>query len=229
MGLYVDVGQLARCVAAKDRDAVRRVKRKLKKLNEALKDVRLNEHHEPEDLKGKEPWGCKIAGLYWLTPLRRLAAHAWVSAVEYDRDVFETWPAPWQDDGINGPEDPVLASYYTEGRSLFDHLMYHDETKGYYVPSDFYEPIYPAAELREDVGEQIGSTYGLRDDCEAVANMIGLPPDLDPTSKCFRDATSSAAKLGDGWWNYPTEAYVCLQLITACRKSIELGSVITFG
>jgi hypothetical protein len=228
MGLYVDVGQLARCVAAKDRDAVRRVKRKLKTLNEALTNARLPEHHEPEDLRGKEPWGCKIAGWPALTPLKRLAAHVWRRVVDSEVERFEVWPARWEGGGANGADDPQLSYYFTSGAEWLDHLMYHDET-GYYVPIDFYVAIYPDAKLSKEVGFVIGSSYGLLADCETVANVIGLPTDLDPTSKCFRDATGSAAMLGDGWWNYPLESYACLQLITAARKSIELGSVITFG
>jgi hypothetical protein len=229
MGLYVDVGQLARCIAAKDREAVRDVKRRLKKLNEALKVAGVEEHHEPEDLKGKQPWGCKIAGWPALTPLKRLAAHVWLRVIRDEVEHFEAWPAPWEDGGVNGAGDPQLAYYFSSGGEWLDHLMYHEET-GYYVPIDFYEPIYPFDDkLTKHVGEVIGASERLLSDCEDVAKVIGLPTDLDPTSKCFHDAINSAAKLGGGWWNYPLESYACLQLITAARKSLELGSVIVFG
>src|SRR5262245_46862810 len=93
MSLCIEVGQLARCVALKDRAAVRDVKRDLKKINQVLKGVRLPEHHEPEHLKD-ESWSCRIAGHY-LTPLRRLAAHARLRLVQDEGDEFEEWPAPW--------------------------------------------------------------------------------------------------------------------------------------
>jgi hypothetical protein len=229
MGMYVDVGQLARCKALNDREAVRDVKRALKKLNHALKTSGWPEHQEPEDLKGQEAWGCKIAGLYRLTPLKRLAAHVRLRLVRDEQEEFEVWPAPWEEDSENGENDPILQEFFADGGELFDHLMYHSDSTCYYVPLDFYEPVWPDARLIEAVGGQIGSTKWLLSDCEAVAQMIGLPTDLEPGSKCFADATASAAKLGDGWWNYPSESYACLQLMIACRKSLELGSVIVFG
>src|SRR4051812_34203524 len=108
MGLYVEVGQLARYVALKDRRLIRDAKRRLKRLNEALRDAGLPEHHEPEDLKGKEPWGCKIAGGPALGPLKRLAAHVWLRVVNDEVEHFEVWPGPWEDGGADPGEDPPL-------------------------------------------------------------------------------------------------------------------------
>jgi hypothetical protein len=229
VALSIDVGQLARCVALKDRGAVRDIKRRLKKLNQALMEAGVDEHHEPEDLNGKEPWGCKIAGPFGLTPLRRLAAYVWVREVREEAEEFETWPAPWQAGGENGEDDAQLAYYYSDPREFLDHLMYHSDSRGYYVPIDFYDTIFPSTKLAKDVGAEIGSTQGLLADCKAVAKVIDLPADVDPKSKCFADAISSAARLGDGWWNYPLECEICLQLMIACRKSLELGSVLVFG
>src|SRR5262249_36369377 len=146
-----------------------------------------SEHHEPEELKGKDLWSCKIAGWPALTPLKRLAAHVWLRVVRDEVESFEVWPAPWEDGGTNGAEDPQLDYYFTSGAEWLDHLMYHDET-GYYVPIDFYDAIYPGEKLSKHVGAVIGSSHGLLRDCEDVAKVIGLPTDLDPTSKCFRDA-----------------------------------------
>jgi hypothetical protein len=100
--------------------------------------------------------------------------------------------------------------------------------EGYYVPINFYEPLFLDGALFNQLGGPIGSTQGLLSDCEVVARMIGLPTDLDPDSKCFRDATANADKLGLGWWRYATESSRCLQLIAACRKSLEWGAVIVF-
>src|SRR4051812_2505419 len=91
MGLCVDVGRLARCVAAKDREAVRELKRDLEKINDVLKANGLPEHHEPETLPGG--WCCRVAGHY-LAPLKRLAAHARERLLD-DEDAFEEWPEPW--------------------------------------------------------------------------------------------------------------------------------------
>jgi hypothetical protein len=227
MSLSVCVGQLAHCIALKDRAAVRESRRDLKRINQELKGRGLPEHHEPEEVPGGKAWSCRIAGDY-LTPLRRLAAHVRLRLVRDEEEEFDEWPAPWDAVWYVGYEDPYLDEYYTDASELFDHLMYHSDYQGYYVPIDFYEPLYPSGELFDQLGGQIGSTQGLLRDCEEVAKMIGLPTYLDADSKCFFDAVASAAKLGQGWWRYPTECERCLKMIAACRKSLEWGSIIEF-
>jgi hypothetical protein len=227
MSLSLCVGQLADCIAVKDRDCVRRMRRALEKINEVLKANELPEHHEPERVQGGKRWTCRIAGHY-LTPLRRLAAHVRQRLIndEGDEDEFDTWPEPWDRVWSVGYQDPILEEYYDDGGELFDHLMYHSDYQGYYVPIDFDDPLYPRGELEEELGGPIGSTRFLLSDCEEVARMIHLPTDLDADSKCFDDAVTSAEKLGQGWWNYATESERCLKLIAACRKSLEWNSVI---
>lgn len=226
MSLSIYVGQLAHCIALKDRVAVREIRRDLKKINKVLEAEGLPEHHEPEQVPGGKVWKCRIAGDY-LTPLRRLAAHARRRMLQGEGDFFEEWPQPWDAVYVRGFEDPVLDEYYREGGMTFEHLMYHEESKGFYLPVEFDEPLWPEDEaLRKELGGWIGSTKWLLSDCEEVAGMIELPTDLEADSKCFDDAVASAAKLGQGWWQYRTEAERCLKVIAACRKSLEWGSII---
>lgn len=232
MSLTIEVGQLARCVALKDRRAVREIKRDLKKINEVLKGQKLPVHLEPEDLNGKQSWHCRIAGHPYLGPLKRLAAYVRQEVIreDYAETVGLTeWPAAWAEDWEAASNDPVFRHYYTDASELFDHLMYHSESKGYYVPIDFSCPLHPRGDSFEELGGQIGSTQGLLSNCVEVARVIGLPDDLEPDSKCFRDATESADELGDGWWRYENECRICLSLIQACRQSLELEAVIVFS
>src|SRR5262245_43217202 len=126
MSLSLYVGQLAHCIALKDRQAVREIRRDLKKINQVLKAEGLPEHHEPEEVPGGKVWSCRIAGDY-LTPLRRLAAHVRLRLVRDQEEEFDEWPPPWDAVWHVGYEDPVLEEFYRDGGVLFDHLMYHSD------------------------------------------------------------------------------------------------------
>jgi hypothetical protein len=230
MSLSIVVGILANCIAQKEDEAVGVFESRFARVNEVLREEGLPEHHEPRDLKGRKPWGYSNLSYGDLHRLRRLAAHVRLRFLQADGNFepFEEWPAPC-DPGVTPTEDndPVLADYYQEGLdALFDHLCWHSDFEGFYLPADFSDVIVPRDELFDGVGGYIGSSRNLQIDCEWVAQVIGLPLHLDPNGKLFRDTVQG--ERGEGWWMYPRECEMCLKLYIAAQASLELGAAIVF-
>jgi hypothetical protein len=229
MSLHLVVGQLAYCVASSDEEAISRATERFERVNEALRKAGLPEHQEPRHLKGRESWSCGM-GVTDLWRLRRLAAHIRVEFLEADcnLDRVEHWPAPL-DDRVVQARDTVLDAYYETGAELWDHLFYHSDFEGFYVPIDMEEVLVPLDdELRGAVGGIIGSSQWLLGDCKDVAGLIGLPLDLEPDWKTYDDMLARESKGGQGWWMYPFECMALLKLYNAARKSLELGAAIVF-
>lgn len=78
------------------------------------------------------------------------------------------------------------------------------------------------------LGHYLGSSHRLLDECLALAEHLGLPADLDPWSAEVEQAMSGEPTDPAGWQRYPTESFVCLQLIGAARHSITSGAAIAF-
>ena len=97
--------------------------------------------------------------------------------------------------GKDSPEkDPLLEEYYSSlgedtGESnpgemrRFDHLLFHSDCEGFYVPVKFSEVIFTDQEL-EIPGEMIGSSYMLLEECKASAQYLELPLDEDDRIGC---------------------------------------------
>jgi len=167
--------------------------------------------------------------------LRRVAAHLWTGRPvppPIPAEELETRPASG---------DPVLRQFYEEslpgpldkeGRSVdlkegYSHLIYHSDCSGYYMPVMFHVPFnVPGKEGMEDIG-LLGSSYVLQDECERLAIALNIPPDLHPGT--LWDKTVRPWELSMPWTEHVAETYACVNLLHACRISIESGCAISFG
>lgn len=215
MGLSVVVG-----ISAKDVDE--RVGY-LQEIRECFTSIR-----ESLDRAGVGPWcDCGVCeqevfedGLWFggLQALRRLAVHLAQTGLP---------PVPLRE-ACMAVNDPLLRKAYAEFPANppgpFDHLIYHSDWDGFYVPVDFAQVI-----VDENVGGYLlGSSVRLLEETRRVAGILGLPEDLDPYSEevieaCFADVPATR-----GWQRYGIESHTCLQLIGAAEHSVRTGAAITF-
>jgi len=72
-------------------------------------------------------------------------------------------------------DDPLLKKAYTtfpgEPAGPFDHLIYHSDCEGYYVPADFLQVIID----ERLAGGQLGSSVRLLAETRYIAAALGLP------------------------------------------------------
>ena len=225
MTLSIFVGGLANCVAE---ESLTHWGNRFERVNEALREGGLPEHHEPRHLNGKQSFYANMfhADLW---QLRRLAAYIRRQIIESDEDLerVKEWPPPCEPD-LHPSDDPVLKAYYDDSATLYDHLFYHSDCTGFYLPLEMDDVFVPSEKLREYVGGCIGSSPGLLRICEDVAKMIGLPLDLNTDDKAFENLITVHPKRGKGCWLYPRECLALLNLANAARKSLELGAAIVF-
>ena len=164
---------------------------------------------EGDDLEG-DMWG--YSGLH---ALRRVAVHLAATG---------TLPRPLE--ASKATDDPLLKKAYAalpgDPAGPFDHLIYHSDCEGYYVPVDFGQVI-----VDESVaGGYLGSSVRLLAETRRIATALGLPEDLDPDSEEVFSATDADA--AGGWQRYGIESYVCLRLIQTAKHSIATGAAIAF-
>lgn len=165
----------------------------------------------------QDAFDCNTVGCLSLHVLRRLAVYLARTGLPPEPRALE-----------EAADDPVLARAYDEGPSdppgPFDHLIYHSDAQGFYVPVDFALVI-----IDEDVeGAFLGSSVRLLDETRRIAAALGLPEDLDPESGEMHAALDAETPAATGWQRYPVESYGCLQLMNAAKKSIQTGAAITF-
>jgi hypothetical protein len=189
-------------------------------LSKALSSLGIEGYREPVELPDEAVFSSRIGPYGTLHFLRRLAA--------YLREGLEL-PAPGDE---NAPEDPVLARCYqgfdpAKGRP-FDHLLNHSDAEGYYVPLDFPKVLEPPEEFRV-AGGTVGSSDRLRQECEALAQVLELPLSLDPESDEVWKAEEEQGVSAVKWRRYAVEARVCLVLPRAAELSIRYGSAIVFA
>ena len=124
--------------------------------------------------------------------------------------------------------DPLLKKVYAappgDPAGPFDHLIYHSDCEGYYVPADFLRVIVD----EKAVGGYLGSSVRLLTETRRIAAALGLPEDLDPDSAEVLDACEAEIRASSGWQRYGLESHGCLRLIHAARHSIETGAAIAF-
>ncbi|MGH3388938.1 MAG: hypothetical protein ACRDOO_08675, partial [Actinomadura sp.] len=181
------------------------------------------------------PGEYETGGYSALHHLRRVAVHLAATG---------TLPPPGTSDAA---DDPLLEAAYADGAvphhavlfrhrtptvvgtpadaaGRFDHLVFHSDCDGYYLPVDFA----PVIVHEKVLGHYLGSSHRLLDECLTLAEHLGLPADLDPWSAEVEQAMSGEPTDPSGWQRYPTESFVCLQLIGAARHSITSGAAIVF-
>ncbi len=219
MGLAVQVGILAD-LRSTDRQGYEHHKRQLAQVGECLRRSGLPPHVEPEDVV-VSAWD--LAGYWPLHCLRRLAA--WVN-------LEGRLPPPGDEDSS---EDPLVERYYDfergcrDGQPLvsFDHLIFHSDVEGYYVPVDFPEVLFPDEDLEID-GGMVGSVQRLLAECELLARVLELPEDPDPASLDLAKAAGSQGQGDSRWQQYGVESLACATLLAAARAALERGTAIVF-
>lgn len=230
MGLSLAVGILADLKKA-DEEGFLHFQAEFAKINEALRTAGLPPYQEPVEIR--KDYSGYMYGYSGLHYLRRIAAHLWAG---------RGLPEPGDD---SSGKDPIMRKYYDRlgdppasflagllGRKRpvaprFDHLMFHSDAEGFYIPVRFTEVIYPDAKLAI-AGGMIGSSPVLKGECEALARALELPLDLDPESEEVWGATESQGKGDTKWKKYGIESFTCLRLWQASRVSVEQGAAIVF-
>ncbi len=172
------------------------------------------------------------SGLHYL---RRIAAHL---------DLSGKLPSPGDKDASN---DAFLQKYYqlVEGKpsrffnrlrllqrpstqkKAFDHLVFHSDAEGYYLPQDFPAVLFPPASI-EIPGGMIGSSIQLLDECSRLAKTLELPLDLNPEAEDVWNACESQGTGATQWQRYGIESFTCLRLHAAAQHSMKTGAAIVF-
>ena len=187
-------------------------------------------HSEPPNL---EPWGAQMYGYSGLHYLRRLAAHI---------DAGLDLPGPGDD---KSSKDDVVHGYYAsfntgikavlstlmpwrrKFRRSFDHLIYHSDAEGFYLPVDF-PNVLIAIDDPKILGGIVGSVPRLLGECDRLAEILGIPEGLNAESDELWDAADSQGEGEETWQRYGIETYSCVVLREGCRKSMETGAALVF-
>jgi hypothetical protein len=228
MGLVVEVGFLERMLSDDEEGAVW-FREELGKLNPYLESCGLRAHTEPEScpIFSAEMYG--YSGLHYL---RRVAAHL---------ELRGKLPEPGTQDAA---QDSVLVEYFAllEKPSLsvfsrlfarkpkargFDHLIFHSDAEGFYLPQDFVEVLFPPPE-RKISGGMIGSSQRLAVETARLAKALELPLTLDPESDEVFAAVEAQGEGEARWQRYGVESFTCLQLHHAAQHSIAQGAALFF-
>jgi hypothetical protein len=228
MGLDIEVGYLADLLE-NDEEGAESFRDDLASLNEYLASLRLAAHHEPEQC---EVFSCDMYGYSGIHYLRRIAAHL---------DLRSVLPPPG---GEDAHKDKVVIEYnklFDQGNAGllaklfrrspkprgFDHLMFHSDAEGYYLPQDFPSVLFPP-ERFEIPGGMIGSTVRLREECCRLAAALQLSLDLDHEAEEVWEAPETQGDSDVTWKRYGIESFTCLRLYKACEHSIKWQAAIVF-
>jgi hypothetical protein len=217
MGLVVSVGFSERDI--KDEAFIEKVPADLKAINVALKAAGVKSHKEKLPLPREKTWQAEIGSYSSLHYLRRFAA---VLAVTSEI------PAPLAKNKSPTETGEILRYWDLAGveeMESFDHLMFHSDADGYYVPIEF-----PTVLKMPGTDDGLGSSIRLKQECENLAAHLEfpLPCDIDFDDDVLWKKMTKAAK-DKVWSKYPTEAFVCAVLHTACERSIQNKALIWFG
>lgn len=218
VGFKITVGILRQLKCSGDIDRFNYFSVIFQRLNQALVSEGHSSYSEPSHTNGVF-WtvGMEHIGLYYL---KRMAAHI---------ALYEELPQPVYSQSFNADE-----SYYTYIDTLglsaenlrFDHLVFHSDCLGFYLPVDFETVIFPDIQL-EIPGDMIGSSYRLRDECRIIAKYLELESEFRFQPDQFLKACEHPEG-GALWQRYPVESYVCIVLYQASLKSIQSGAAIVF-
>lgn len=232
MGLVVSVGVLHEVEGDPEG---RQVRADLERLNESLVAAGLSAHEEPSDVPPSLRASFDMVGYSGLHCLRRYAARLWA----------RRRPEPLRA-GQDPSADPCLVRYYrrcdwTVGpagvrmfdssgwfRPRFDHLVFHGDADGYYVPIRMPGVLVTWRE-GSVYSEAIGSSFALRDECERLAKRIRVPLDLDPEGDVIWEAADDPKPDAGDWRAFGIEAFTVLRLYHAARRSVEARAVLAFS
>jgi hypothetical protein len=203
-------------------------------LNRALAAAGLPEHHEPWLEDEGDAFTLQMLGYGGLHALRRLAAH-----LQAGRE-----PGPFPP-GSDPSKDRVLRDLYEQCdwkvgsngtrrfRSRgplpgFDHLVFHSDADGMYVPTPF-DDVILAWEEGQVYTAAIGSSLALLAECERLARWLGVPLDIHPDSDLLWAAADSPPTSGEKWKTFGVESFGCLRLFAACNESVNQGRALLFS
>jgi hypothetical protein len=201
-------------------------------VNEALALAGLPTHSEPAAAQD-DVFSCQMFGYRGLHDLRRLAVHLAVGdepepikrhgqSAEDSllRSVYENWPIDPRDDGISFLNETLEPG-------PFDHLLYHSDADGFYVPIDFPRVIVRAmGESAEDL--VIGSSVALARECRRIAAWLGIPDGLGFDDEQFWRAADDPPTIGPRWKQFGIESFGCRRLLDAADHSVERGMLLLF-
>jgi hypothetical protein len=227
MGLGLEVGILADLKSA-DEEGYKYFSGQFSRINTLLAAKRLGQHCEPEEVD--ELFSCSMIGYSGLHYLRRIAMHIVIA---------QSMPPPGTRD--NYMAEDIGREYYLDiasGEDLeFQHLVMHSDAEGFYIPVDFMEVI----DSPDILGEYLGSTHRLREECKALAAALEIPASLSHESTAL--FTALDRQLADGqesktpvsrgqaeprWQSYAVETHACLHLLAACEVSLRNKAAIVF-
>jgi hypothetical protein len=231
MGLTLVVGILADLKDADDEGADY-YRRQFDAVNRALKTHGLPLHREPETLTSTH--SEDMFGYSAIHHLRHIAAYSWAG---------KGLPSP----GDKDPDkDPIVRNYYASVDSgppsllsrffgssrrnspRYDHLIFHSDAEGFYLPQDFAEVIFPNSRLKI-AGEMIGSSVRLSRECEALATLLQIPAGLDPESDELLEFIENPESGGPPWKSHGKAVHACLKLQAACAFSLANKAAIVFA
>jgi len=227
MSLVVEVGCLAELIKH-DAHGADLFRKQLRQLNKFLATVNLNQHKEPENCS---VFSADLYGYSGLHYMRRIAAYLSLRGV---------LPEPggkdleFEDPSQDPSQDPVVEEYYQMvsqvesgfDANLFKHLMFHDDSQGFYIPQDFSSVLFPSESL--GIGGAIGSSQKLNTECTLLAAALELPLNLDYESTSMLEDTDSQGACNLRWIRYRIESFVCLRLHKASEHSLKTGAAIVF-
>jgi hypothetical protein len=229
MGLALEVGILADLKRA-DPEGFQYHADAMSRLNEFFAASGLPEHVEPTEC---EPWSGEMLGYSGLHDLRRIAAYL---------DCGAPLPSPSSGEAA---DDPMIDAYFAsvtarrpgllsrlfrsprEFRREFDHLIFHSDAQGYYLPIDFATVQFPHEEL-EIPGAMVGSVPRLTSELLRIARALGIPETLTTDTELLWEIADAPPKVGPKWQQYGRETFGCVTLLEGCRKSLELSAALVF-
>lgn len=225
MGLNLSVGILAN--PDLDDAEVAVFRSSFAAVNRVLTTHGIAPHVEPEDC---EIWDADMGGYSSVHRLRRIAAHL---------DSGAALPPPGD---ISSAHDPVVEAYGDDPEAPrpsflrrllrkpprfargFDHLLFHSDAEGFYLPIDFADVIF-APDGADVPGCMIGSVPRLRAELDRLALALDIPDHLDPESLDLGAAQSAD---GPRWARYARETHACVTLRDGCRHAMSAGAALVF-
>lgn len=231
MGLGITVGMLSD-MAKDDPEGAEEFSAQMDQINEFLASISVKPHTENKNcpVLGLDMYG--YSGLHYL---RRLAAH-----LAFTNKMPEPGDKTAADDPhiakYNHLLDRKSPSFWGKlfGKPMtpffrFDHLMWHSDAEGYYLPVEFEKVLFPPDNFDIAGGGMIGSSFKLMEELTQLAKHLELPLDLDPESEEIWDAPERQGSGSLKWQKYGVESFSCLRLYYAAKHSIEHSCAMVFG
>ncbi len=209
--------------------------RDLERLAAALEAAGKEPHLEPDRLDEQGRFEAEISDHSQLHALRRIAARVALGA----------GITPIADPDL-ADEDQVVDLYYERGGTptspgvlgsvssfiwrrdpVFQHLMFHGDTAGFYLPRDFKNVIIVEDELAVP-GGIIGSVPRLLAECRQLAERLEVTADFEAEDLGIPWKPESKTDEPPVWLDHREAAYCLVALRSACHAAMRVGAVVYF-